>query len=96
MYTHTHTHTGLIYKYMLYVAYIHTGASQVLLVVKIPSPNAQDIRNGNSVPGLGRSPEGSGGNGYPLQCSYLENPLNREAWRATVPGVTKSQTRLSD
>ena len=64
----------------------------MVVIVKIPSTNAQDIRNGNSVPGLGRSPEG--GNGYPLQYSYLENPLNREAWRATVPGVTKKQTRL--
>ena len=41
----------------------------------------------NSVPGLGRSPEG--GNGNPLQYSCLD----RGAWRATVPdGVTKSQT----
>ena len=35
-------------------------------------------------------------NGYPLQYSYLENPMNREAWRATVHGVTKSRTRWSD
>ena len=32
----------------------------------------------------------------PLQYSCLENPMNRGAWRATVHGVTKSQTRLSD
>ena len=47
-----------------------------------------------SVPGSGRSP--GEGNGNPLQYSYLENPMDREAWWATVHGVTKSQTRLSD
>ena len=36
------------------------------------------------------------GNGNPLQYSYLENPMDREAWEATVHGVAKSQTRLSD
>ena len=47
-----------------------------------------------SVPGLGSS---SGeGNGNPLQYSCLENSMDREAWRATVCGVTKSRTRLSD
>ena len=47
-----------------------------------------------SIPGLGRS---SGeGDGHPLQYSCLENPMDRGAWRATVHGVTKSRTRLSD
>ena len=36
------------------------------------------------------------GNGTPLQYSCLENPLDGGAWRATVHGVAKSQTRLSD
>ena len=36
------------------------------------------------------------GNGNPLQYSCLENPMDRGAWRATVHGVTKSWTRLSD
>ena len=39
------------------------------------------------IPGLGRSPEQ--GHGNPLQYSCLENPMDRGAWRATVPGVTK-------
>ena len=43
-----------------------------------------------SIPGLGRSP--GGGYGNPLQYSCLENPMNREAWQATVHGVTKSWT----
>ena len=36
------------------------------------------------------------GNGNPLQYSCLESPMDRGAWWATVPGVTKSRTRLSD
>ena len=47
-----------------------------------------------SIPGLGRSP--GEGSGDPLQYSCLENPMNRGAWWATVHGVAKSQTRLSD
>ena len=39
-----------------------------------------------SVPGLGRS--SAGGHGDPVQYSYLENPLDRGGWWATVPGVT--------
>ena len=46
-----------------------------------------------SITGSGRS---SGeGHGNPLQYSCLENPRDRGAWQATVPGVTKSRTRLS-
>ena len=44
--------------------------------------------------GSGRSP--GEGHGNPLQYSCLENPVERGAWRATVHGVTKSQTRLND
>ena len=44
------------------------------------------------IPGLGR-PSGEE-NGYPLQYSCLENPMDRGAWWATVHGVAKSQTRL--
>ena len=47
-----------------------------------------------SICGSGRSP--GGGNGSPLQYSCLENPMDRGAWRATVHGVTKRQTELSD
>ena len=46
------------------------------------------------IPGLGRFSEE--GNGKPLQYSCLENAMYRGTWRATVHGVTKSQTLLSD
>ena len=51
-----------------------------------------NIGDTGSTPGSGRSPGER--NSSPLQYSCLENPLDREAWRATVHGVTKSQTRL--
>ena len=47
-----------------------------------------------SVAGLGRSP--GEGNSNPLQYSGLENSMDRGGWQATVHGVTKSQTGLSD
>ena len=46
------------------------------------------------IPGLGRSP--GGGHGNPLQYSCLENPMDIGTWWATVYGVTKSQSQLSD
>ena len=48
----------------------------------------------DSIPGLGRSPAEC--NGYPLQYSCLKNSMDRGAWKATVHGVTDSQTWLSD
>ena len=47
-----------------------------------------------SVPGLGR-PSGEG-NSYPLWCFCLENSMDSKAWWATVHGVTKSGTWLSN
>ena len=47
-----------------------------------------------SIPGSGRSP--GEGNGNALQYSCLENSMDRGAWRATVHGVAKSQTPVSD
>ena len=47
-----------------------------------------------SIPRLGRCP--GEGKGYPVQCSGLDNSMDRGAWQATVHGGTKSQTWLSD
>ena len=62
--------------------------SQMALVVKNPPANAGDVREVDSIPGLGRSP--AGGHSNPLQYSCLENPVNRGAWWATVYGVEES------
>ena len=59
--------------------------------VKASACNAGDL---GSILGLGRSP--GEGNGNPLQYSCLENPMDGGAWWATVHGVTKSRTWLSD
>ena len=56
--------------------------------------SACNVGDPDLIPGLGRSP--GEGNGNPLQYSCLENPMDGGAWWATVHGVTKSQTRLSD
>ena len=55
---------------------------------KNPPANAGDISNVGLIPGSGRSPGERNGN--PLQDSYLENPMGRGVWQATVHGVTKS------
>ena len=63
-------------------------------VVKNLPANAGDARDTGLIHVSGRSP--GEGNGYPLQYSCLENPMDRGAWWATVHGVTMSRTRLSD
>ena len=56
--------------------------------------NAGNAGDAGSIPGSGRYPRER--NGSPLQYSCLENSMDRAAWRATVPGVGKSQTQLSN
>ena len=52
--------------------------------------SACNAGNLGSIPGSGRAPGEV--NGYPLQYSCLENPMNGGAWRATVHGVTKKES----
>ena len=59
--------------------------------VKASACNAGDL---GLIPKSGRFP--AEGNGNPLQYSCLENPIVGGAWWATVHGVAKNQTRLSD
>ena len=73
---------------------VYTWASQVGLLVKNPLANAGDFRATGLIPGLGRSP--GAGNGNPLQDSHLEDPMDGGAWKATIHGVAKSRTQLSD
>ena len=82
---------GYLYFQIIHYYTIH-WASQVALVVKNPPANAGNMRDVGSIPGLGRS--SGGGHSNPLQYSCLENPMDREAWKAVVHRVTKSWTQL--
>ena len=68
-----------------------SGASLVAQMVKMSTYNVGDL---GSIPGSGRFP--GEGNGNPLQYSCLENSMDGGAWWATVNGVAKSQTQLSN
>ena len=63
-------------------------------VVKNLHANAGDARDAGSVPEMGRSP--GVGSDNPLQYSCLENSMDKGAWMATVHGIAKSQTGLSN
>ena len=65
--------------------------SLVAQTVKASAYNEGDL---DLIPGSGRFP--GEGNGNPLQYSCLENPMDGGAWQATVHGVAKSQTQLSN
>ena len=63
-------------------------------MVKNPTANVCNVGDVGSIPGSVRSLRE--GNGIPFQYSCLENPMDGGAWRATVHGVAKSRTRLSN
>ena len=56
-------------------------------MVKNSHASAGDLKDSGSIPGSGRFP--GGGHGNPLQYSCLENARDREAWQATVHGISK-------
>ena len=90
--THIHTHTAFSCSFPINSAMLHClrgfpGGSDG----KASACNAGDP---GLIPGSGRSP--GEGNGNPLQYSCLENSMDEGAWWATVHGVTKSRTRLSN
>ena len=64
-----------------------------VLKKKVCLPMQKDSRNAGWIPGSARSPGGR--NGSPLQCSCLEDPMDRGAWWATVHAIARSRTRLS-
>ena len=68
-------------------------ASQVVLGLTNLPASSGDVRDMGLIPGSGRSP--GRGYGYPLQYSSLENPTDRGAWWATVLGVSKSQSDMT-
>ena len=67
-------------------------ASPVALVINKPPANTEYIRDTGLISGLGRSPGWWHGN--PLQYSFLESPMDREAWQAIVHRVAQSRTWL--
>ena len=67
---------------------VFDGVSYVALVVKKLLANTREVRDTGLIPESGRSP--GGGTGNPLQYSCLENPMDRETWRAAVHGATQS------
>ena len=72
---------------------MHTyRAFREALVVKNPPANAGDIIDMGWIPRSERAP--GGGNGNPLQYSWLNNPMGRGTWWTTVHGVAKSLTWL--
>ena len=78
----------LKYRGLLYLGF--PGGSEV----KASAYNAGVTGDAGSIPGLGKS--AGAGNGNPLQYTFLENPMDRGAWWATVHGVAKSQTQLAE
>ena len=77
--------------YLLKITMVYSGFPGDS-VGKESTCNAGDTEDVGSIPGSGRSP--GGGHGNPLQYSYLENSMDRRAWRATVHRVAKSWTQL--
>ena len=59
-----------------------------MLVVKNPPANVGDIKDKGSISGSGRAP--GGGHRNPLKYSYLEKPMDRGSWWATVHRVIES------
>ena len=108
MFTHTHTHTHsfcvAIFRYHLGICDHQQIDKKVKssVMIKWAFPRGTSgketacqrrrCKRCGPIPGLGRPP--GGGHGNPLQYSCLENLKDRGAWRATVHGVTESQTRL--
>ena len=65
------------------------------LVVAQMVKNPPAVQEETQVRSLGQEDSPGEGNGNPLQYSCLENPMDREAWQATVHGVAKNRARLS-
>ena len=90
IYTHTHTHT---YTH----TYTHTHIYMNISSGSDGKESACNARDWGSISGSGRSlGEGNGTCSNPFQYSCLENSMGRWAWQATVHGVTKSHTWLTE
>ena len=76
-----------IYIYICIIKYILSHSSD-------GKESACKVGDQGSIPGSGRSLGDR--NGYPLQHSCLEHPMDRGAWQTPIHGITKSWTRLSN
>ena len=89
--SHTHVHTHILTHALSLFPSLFTSLT---LTVDFPGGSDGEASAHNagdpSIPGSGRSP--GEGNGTPLQYSCLENPMDVEAWWATVHGVAESDT----
>ena len=81
---------SLLSKFMLYIC---SGTFE-FIDFSDSKASAYSAGDSGSIPGSGRSP--GEGNGNSLQYFCLENPMDGEAWQATIHGFEKSQTRLND
>ena len=87
------------YKIYLY-SWLPSITSLVIVTTDVRRAAAEGVRaegrqawrDSSLNPGSGRAP--GGGHGDPLQYPCLENPMDKEAWRATVHGVAKGRTQL--
>ena len=84
-------HGGMCFSFLILEP---SSMTTVAPVVKNLPATAREAVDTALIPGSGKSPGGQLGS--PLQYYCLENSMERGAWWATVPGVTKSQTRSSD
>ena len=66
----------------------------MVLVVKNLPASEGGIRDVGSIPGLGRSP--GGGHDNPFQYTFLENPMDRGAWQATVRGSQRVEWDMTE
>ena len=86
--THILMPSGTFQRSLFFFFFKYLSNTRIAQMVKKICPQC------GSIPGLGRSP--GRGHGNPLQYFCLENPMDRGAWRATVYGIAKSQTQLSN
>ena len=84
-----------IYTYLMHIyVYTYIEIAENFSGGSDGKASAYNAGDPGSIPGSGRSP--GEGNGNPFQHSCLENPMDGGAWEATVHGVAKSWTQLSD
>ena len=79
---------------VIIISYYYHNLLEAFLGGSVGKESACNVGDPGSIPGWGRSL--GEGNGNPLQYSCLENPIDRGTWSATVHGVAKSWTWLSN